>query len=98
LTDAAGTEDNVAKFVDMFRRRVEKGQCFHAPYLGVRECAADVLPANDAPRPVDDTRDLGRMLWWIDYRGAGQTRAHYFDARLVNGILDIPARNAGSIT
>jgi CRISPR-associated protein Cas5d len=92
LTPAAGTVDNVPKFVDMFRRRVEKGQCFHTPYLGVRECAADVFPVDGAPPPVDDTRELGRIVWWIDYAGDGHTRAHFFDARLVNGVLDVPPR------
>src|SRR5690554_3314175 len=32
LTDRAGEGDNLAKFVEMFRRRVEKGQHFHQPY------------------------------------------------------------------
>ncbi len=36
LTRAAGDEDGIVKFEQMFRRRVEKGQCFHRPYLGCR--------------------------------------------------------------
>jgi CRISPR-associated protein Cas5d len=52
LTDCAGPEDNVPKFVDMFRRRVEKGQHFHQPYLGCREFAAEVMPADGAPDPI----------------------------------------------
>jgi CRISPR-associated protein Cas5d len=96
LTESAQDADNIRKFVDMFTRRVEKGQHFHAPYLGVRECAADVLTATNAPRPIADTRELGRILWWIDRR-TGHARAHYFDARLVNGVLEIPPRDdAGS--
>lgn len=95
LTPAAGAADNVPKFVDMFRRRVEKGQHFHAPYLGVRECAADVLPADDAPPPISDTRDLGRILWWIDFAAAGGVRPHFFEARLVNGVLAVPPPSAG---
>lgn len=90
LTPAAGSGDNIPKFVDIFRRRVEKGQYFHAPYLGVRECAADVLAADDAPPPISDSRELGRILWWIEYRPSGPTRAHYFQARLVRGVVDVP--------
>ena len=92
MTDRAGPSDNVPKFVDMFRRRVERGQHFCAPSLGTRECAAEVLPADDAPPPIPDSRELGRILWAIDYGPAGRTRAHFFDARLVDGVLHVPPR------
>ncbi|MFO7899927.1 MAG: type I-C CRISPR-associated protein Cas5c, partial [Planctomycetota bacterium] len=59
MTDRAGPDDNLYKFIDMFSRRVEKGQHFHQPYFGCREFAAEVLPADDAPEPIGDTRDLG---------------------------------------
>ena len=90
---------NVAKFVDMFRRRVEKGQCFKTPYLGTRECAADVLPADDAPPPIDETRPLGRILWYIDYDAPAGISPHFFDAELVRGVLRVPARptNGGDV-
>jgi len=94
LTPRAGPDDNVPKFVDMFRRRLEKGQHFAAPYLGCREFAADVLPADDAPAPIDETRSLGHMLWDILYR-PGANRAVFFQAELRNGILDVPAEPEG---
>jgi CRISPR-associated protein Cas5d len=89
MTERAGSADNVAKFVDMFRRRVEKGQHFHQPYFGCRECVAEVLPATGADKPIDDTRDLGRMLWDILHERTGQ-RAVFFDAKLVQGVLEVP--------
>lgn len=71
MTDRVGPDDNKAKFIDMFRRRVEKGQAFHQPYLGCREMVADVTPVDaSTPPPIDDTRDLGLMLWDVDYRPA----------------------------
>jgi CRISPR-associated protein Cas5d len=91
LTAAAGAADNVPKFVDMFRRRVEKGQHFLAPYLGVRECAADVTSADGASAPIQDSRHLGRILWWIEYGANGRIRPHFFDAYLVDGVLEVPA-------
>jgi CRISPR-associated protein Cas5d len=97
LTAAAGPGDNVPKFVDMFRRRVDKGQHFHQPYLGVRECAADVLSADDAPPPIDDTRDLGRILWWIDYSAPTGVRPHFFAATLSAGVLTVPDRRSGDV-
>ena len=35
---------NEAKFAEIFRRRLKKGQCFHTPYLGCREFPAIVSP------------------------------------------------------
>ena len=40
------------KFQEMFLRRAEKGQCFHQPYLGCREFAADfTLVRQEEPLP-----------------------------------------------
>ncbi len=90
LTDKTGPDDNMTKFVEMFQRRVKKGQHFHQPYLGCREFAADILPADDAPDPIAETKDLGLMLWDIVY-GPDQNRPVFFPAHLKNGVLDIPA-------
>jgi CRISPR-associated protein Cas5d len=90
LTDKAGPGDNVNKFLDMFRRRMEKGQHFHQPYLGCRECIADVSPADGSEKPIDDSRDLGLMLWDIVYAPAGN-RPIFFAARLDHGVLEFPA-------
>lgn len=89
LTDRAGPDDNTAKFTDMFRRRVAKGQRFHQPYFGCREFAANVVPADDAPKPIDDSRDLGIMLWDIEYGGKAN-RPIFFHARLDGGVLHVP--------
>jgi CRISPR-associated protein Cas5d len=88
FTPKKGDEDNMGKFLDMFRRRVEGGQCHHRPYLGCREFAADFLPSENAPPPIPETRDLGLMLHDKDY--ANGARARLFPARLENGILLIP--------
>jgi CRISPR-associated protein Cas5d len=92
LTERAGPSDNVPKFVDMFRRRVERGQHFAQPYLGCREFAAEVMPTEGAPAPIPESRKLGRILWDIEYDASGRTRIHFFDAELVNGVLHVPPR------
>ena len=89
MTERAGPGDNVNKFVDMFTRRVAKGQHFHQPYLGCRECVADVMPVDDAPPSVDVTQDLGIMLWDIDF-GVKKNRPRFFVARLQDGVLEVP--------
>lgn len=91
LTDRAGPEDNVGKFVDMFRRRVAKGQHFHQPYLGCREFVADVMPADDAPPPILDSPELGWMLWDVEYDRPGGNRPLFFRAELRDGVLEVPA-------
>lgn len=88
ITDRRGADDNVQKFEEMFARRVAKGQCFHRPYLGCREFAADFGPADGHPRPISLTRALGRMLYDVDYRSG--KRPLFFDARLVDGVLEVP--------
>ena len=89
LTERAGPADNVAKFVEMFQRRVQKGQHFHHPYLGCRECAADVLPPDGSERPIDESRDLGLMLWDIEY-GVRGNEPLFFHARIDQGVLRVP--------
>jgi CRISPR-associated protein Cas5d len=90
MTPKAGAPDNVNKFIEMFSRRVARGQHFHQPYLGCRECIADVMPADNAPPPISATRDLGIMLWDIHY-GPKRNEPRFFVARLESGVLEIPA-------
>jgi CRISPR-associated protein Cas5d len=89
MTDEAGSGDNVTKFVDMYTRRLVKGQCFTQPYLGCREFSAYFSPVDEDIAPFDDSRDLGLMLWGISFTPSGN-RAHFFDAKLVHGTLSIP--------
>lgn len=89
MTDLAGSADNLTKFVDMFQRRLARGQHFHQPYLGCREFAADVRPADNSPPPIDETRGLGLMLWDIEF-GPDGNRPLFFDARLEGGVLAVP--------
>jgi CRISPR-associated protein Cas5d len=93
MTERAGPADNVIKFEEIFQRRVEKGQTFHQPYFGCRELAADILPVAGAPPPIADSRDLGLMLWDIEY-SPRRNRPLFFPARLENGVLTVPASPA----
>lgn len=93
LTAKAGPDDPLVKYVEMFCRRVQAGQCFHRPYLGTREFAADfALIADGAPTPtpIADSLDLGWMLFDIDYSGSAPM-ALFFSAQLEHGSLTVPA-------
>jgi len=90
MTNKTGKDDNEAKHADMFRRRAQCGQCFHRPYLGVREFPADFeLVSEDFPssQPKGSDRDLGWMLYDIDY--ADNHTPHFFRARLCKGVIDL---------
>ena len=97
MTDRAGPADNLTKFVAMFERRVQKGQHFHHPYLGCREFPAWISPASDAPQPINDSRDLGIMLWDVDYGGKTNV-AQFFRAHLEEGVLKVPPNPAEAQT
>jgi CRISPR-associated protein Cas5d len=91
MTGKAGAEDNPGKHLDTFNRRARKGQCFHQPCLGTREFPAHfALVEPDAPLPaaIDETRDLGFMLWDIDH--AGDRSSLFFRAKLENGVMRVP--------
>jgi CRISPR-associated protein Cas5d len=97
MTEKATDQDNVRKFEEMFVRRVEKGQCFHTPYLGCRELVAAFGPAGDHPPPISETRSLGRMLHDIafsDPTTRAPNRPVFFEARLESGVLAVPQWNA----
>jgi CRISPR-associated protein Cas5d len=82
-------EDTPIKYMAMFNRRVEKGQCFHRPALGCREFAATFELPNESEKPVPDTIPIGRMLYDIIFRNSGQdNRAIFFEAVLQSGVLD----------
>ncbi|MBU1627091.1 type I-C CRISPR-associated protein Cas5c, partial [bacterium] len=61
------TQNNFPKYLDQFNRRVEKGQCFNAPYLGCREFTASFGKPDGTEKPIKHTDDLGRMLFDIAY-------------------------------
>jgi CRISPR-associated protein Cas5d len=91
LTDKAGSDDNEGKHLDIFSRRARKGQCFHQPCLGAREFPArfSLIERDDElPAPIEETRDLGFMLWDIDH--ADNRSSMFFRARLENGVMHVP--------
>lgn len=83
-------EQDPAKWRDQFLRRVQRGQSFRTPFLGMREFHADVSEPTDL-RPVEWTEDLGIMLHSIIYddRTAAETY-DWFEAKVVNGVLNVP--------
>jgi CRISPR-associated protein Cas5d len=86
------TEDS-AKYRDQFRRRVNRGQCYHQPYLGCREFVAFFGPPDSTEQPINLTENLGRMLFDLNYTPdkSGRGTPRFFEARLEGGVLRVPS-------
>lgn len=84
-------ETNEAKYRDQLTRRIERGQHFRQPALGMREFFADVSPLTEA-KPIDWTEDLGIMLHSIAFDDVAGTESYdYFRARIDQGVIRVPA-------
>lgn len=98
----AAKENPSQKFREQFLRRAARGQCFQQPYLGCREFAAHFEPASGKETPVDDSRELGWMLYDIFDLDAPAERVTdakvlervrrlaLFEARLERGVMEVP--------
>jgi CRISPR-associated protein Cas5d len=90
LTDMASPSDTPEKFYNMALRRLRKGQCFHQPCLGTRECTAHFrIVEGDMPPAIDETRDLGLMLYDLDYSNPEDIQPMFFRARLDQGVMEV---------
>lgn len=78
----------VAAYRDQFRRRVDRGQCFHQPYLGTREFSAYFGPVDEQER-YEVSTELGLMLHSVHHQGPKITFS-WFDAELRQGRMLIP--------
>lgn len=93
MTDKASPSDNIGKFTDIVRRRIDKGQCYHQPCLGCREFPAHfrawpggkIMPAEELL--LQEEKDLGYMLYDIDYTDPENIMPMFFRAILKKGVL-----------
>lgn len=97
-----GVDAAPAKYRDVFRRRVAKGQCYAQPYFGCREFTASFSEVGDReisnePEPLDMV--LGRMLLDLDFRNgnSGNATPRFFNAELKRGVLSVPREGASHV-
>ena len=100
ITDRAAPGDNPGKFQDIIKRRVRKGQFYHQPYFGCREFPAhfklcEHIP--NCPKELTGERDLGWMLWDMDYSNPEDIQPMFFRAVLRDGVLDVPTLESGEV-
>lgn len=87
------SNENPMKYYQMFERRARKGQCFNQPYLGCREFSCYfklVDPEADAATPINETRELGFMLYDMDFSDETNITPAFFKANLINGVVNVP--------
>lgn len=87
-------DENPMKYYQMFERRASQGQCFTQPYLGTREFAASwrmVDTANESLIPaISETKDLGIMLYDMDYSNPKDIQAMFYRPQMNNGVVIVP--------
>ncbi len=86
-------DENPGKYNAMFERRARKGQCFNQPYLGCREfsCAFEFVESGRPAKPaIDETRDLGFMLYDMDFTEINDPKPAFFRARMEKGVIEVP--------
>ena len=90
MTDQANESDNPGKFQDIITRRLRRGQAYSQPYLGTRECTAHfgLWEGGEIPT-ISETRDLGHMLYDLDFSDPNDIQPMFFRAKLENGVIDL---------
>lgn len=91
FTEKAGLEDTVEKHYNIVLRRLRKGQHFHAPSLGTREFDAQVelIEEGVVPKSSQGDRDLGWMLYDLDFTDAKDIKPQFFKAEMRAGVIDL---------
>ena len=93
MTEKANETDNPGKFKDIMMRRLKRGQCYHTPYFGTREfpvrfCLCEEEEIHTAYEEQEE-KDLGYMIWDMDYSDPENIQPMFFRAVLKRGVLDL---------
>lgn len=85
------TQEMRDKVTAIINKRGHKGKCYTQPYLGCREYPAyfKLLRPEDVVTPIDETRDLGYMLYDLDYSDKEHNTPMFFRASLNHGIMNL---------
>lgn len=100
MTDRAAPSDNPGKFQDILKRRIQRGQFYHQPCFGCREFPAQFKPCEKlppCPAELKGERDLGYMLWDMDYSDPENITPCFFRAKLIDGVMDVPTLESGEV-
>lgn len=94
-------DENPGKYNAMFERRARKGQCFNQPYLGCREFSAHYRlvenPQNEAKKPIDENRELGFMLYDMDFTNPENPQAMFYRPQMKQGVINVPPKDSEEV-
>ncbi len=93
-TDTIRKDETPGKYLAIFERRAKNGQCFNQPYLGCREFSCNFKliengAASQTPA-ISDSRELGYMLYDLDFSDLNNIKPMFFKAKLEAGSVHIP--------
>ena len=100
VPERAAPGDNPGKFQDIVTRRIAKGQFYHQPCFGCREFPAHFAPCEaipPCPEELRGERDLGYMLYDMDYTDPQNIRPLFFRPTLRDGVLHVPRRDSEEV-
>lgn len=100
MTEKAAPGDNPGKFQDIVKRRIQKGQFYHQPCFGCREFPAQFRLCGEippCPAELKGPRDLGWMLYDMDYTDSENITPLFFRATLQNGVMEVPPRDSEEV-
>lgn len=87
------SEENLSKVYHILERRLVNGKCYHTPYFGTREFLAHFKLCEDIRKIKtaypDEVRDLGFMLYDMDYSDSDNICPMFFRAKMENGIINV---------
>ena len=93
MTVQANETDNPGKFKDIMMRRLKRGECYYTPYFGCREFPANFCLYEDKEVITSyadvPEKDLGFMLYDMDYSDGDNIQPMFFRAVLKKGVLDL---------
>lgn len=93
MTEKANETDNPGKFKDIIMRRLKRGECYHTPYFGCREFPVNFCLMEDdeihTAYGVVEEKDLGFMLYDMDYSNPENIKPMFFRAVMRRGVLDL---------
>ena len=88
-------DEKEAKYAAIFDRRATKGQCFIHPYMGCREFSCSKIrlvknPELEIDQPIAEKRDLGFMLYDMDFTDPKDIKPMFYRPQMVNGVIIVP--------
>ena len=93
MTEKANASDNPGKFKDIIMRRLRRGECFHMPYFGCREFPANFALCEEeeihTAYDVVSEKDLGLMLYDMDYSDPKNIQPMFFRAVMRHGVVNL---------